>query len=47
MRDMDEAREILYVIRSLEILMTSGIGLEAAIHSIGQGGYGIDRKSVV
>jgi flagellar protein FlaJ len=41
MRDMDEAREILYVIRSLEILMTSGIGLEAAIHSISQGGYGI------
>jgi flagellar protein FlaJ len=41
MRDMDEARELLYVIRSLEILMTSGIGLEAAIHSIGQGGYGI------
>jgi flagellar protein FlaJ len=38
---MDEAREILYVIRSLEILMTSGIGLEAAIHSISQGGYGI------
>jgi flagellar protein FlaJ len=41
MRDLDEARELLYVIRSLEILMTSGIGLEAAIHSIGQGGYGI------
>ncbi len=41
MRDMDEAKELLYVIRSFEILMTSGIGLEAAVHSIGQGGYGI------
>ena len=41
MRDVDEAKELLYVIRSFEILMTSGIGLEAAVHSIGQGGYGI------
>ena len=41
MRDIDEAKELLYVIRSFEILMTSGIGLEAAVHSIGQGGYGI------
>lgn len=41
MRDIDEAKELLYVIRSFEILMTSGIGLEAAVHSISQGGYGI------
>ncbi len=41
MRSVDEATELLYVIRSLEILMSSGIGLEAAIHSIGKGGHGI------
>ena len=41
MRDIDGAKELLYVIRSFEILMTSGIGLEAAVHSISQGGYGI------
>ncbi|MDP7000360.1 MAG: hypothetical protein QGH90_00510 [Candidatus Poseidoniaceae archaeon] len=44
MRDLDEAKELLYVMRSLEILMSSGIGLEAAIHSIGQGGHGIISK---
>lgn len=41
MRETDEATELLYVIRSLEILMSSGIGLEAAIHSIGKGGHGV------
>lgn len=41
MRKLDEQREILYVIRTLDVLMASGVGLEAAIHSIGSGGYGI------
>ncbi len=41
MRALDESREILYVIRTLDVLMSSGVGLEAAIHSIGSGGYGI------
>ena len=38
MRSLDESREILYVIRTLDVLMGSGVGLEAAIHSISQGG---------
>ena len=41
MRKLDEKKEILYVIRTLDVLMTSGVGLEAALHSIGKGGYGI------
>jgi hypothetical protein len=38
---LDEQREVLYVIRTLDVLMSSGVGLEAAIHTIGSGGYGI------
>tara|TARA_B000000532_G_C18767589_1_gene362542 strand:- start:56 stop:637 length:582 start_codon:yes stop_codon:yes gene_type:complete len=41
MRKLDEKREILYVIRTMDVLMTSGVGLEAALHTIGSGGYGI------
>lgn len=41
MRKLDEKKEILYVIRTLDVLMSSGVGLEAALHSIGKGGYGI------
>ena len=41
MRKLDEQREVLYVIRTLDVLMASGVGLEAAIHTIGSGGYGI------
>ena len=41
MRILDEKREGLYVIRTLDVLMSSGVGLEAALHTIGQGGYGI------
>ena len=44
MRKLDEKKEILYVIRTLDVLMTSGVGLEAALHSIGKGGYGIISK---
>ena len=41
MRILDEKREGLYVIRTLDVLMSSGVGLEAALHTIGQGCYGI------
>ena len=41
MRSLEEKREILYVIRTMDVLMSSGVGLEAAIHTIGTGGYGI------
>jgi len=41
MRKLDEQREVLYVILTLDGLMSSGGGLEAAIHTIGSGGYGI------
>ena len=41
MRKLDEQREILYVIRTLDVLLSSGVGLEAAIHTVGSGGYGI------
>ena len=44
MRSLDESKEVLYVIRTLSVLMGSGVGLEAAIHSISQGGYGIISK---
>ena len=44
LRKLDEKKEILYVIRTLDVLMTSGVGLEAALHSIGKGGYGIISK---
>ena len=44
MRKLDEKREILYVIRTLDVLMSSGVGLEAALHSIGKGGYAIISK---
>ena len=41
MRKLDEKRELLYVIRTFDVLMSSGVGLEAAIHTLGKGGYGI------
>ena len=41
MRKLDEKREVLYVIRAMDVLMSSGIGLEATVHSISQGGYGV------
>jgi len=41
MRKLEEKRELLYVIRTLDVLMSSGVGLEAALHTIGKGGYGI------
>ena len=41
MRVLDEKREVLYVIRTLDVLMSSGVGLEEAIHTIGKGGYGV------
>ena len=41
MRKLDEKREVLYVITLMDVLMSSGIGLEATVHSIAQGGYGI------
>ena len=41
MRLLDEKREMIYVIRTMDVLMSSGVGLEAAIHTIGSGGYGI------
>lgn len=41
MRKLDEQREVLYVIRTFDVFMSSGVGLEAAIHTIGNGGYGI------
>ena len=41
MRKLDEKRELIYVIRTMDVLMSSGVGLEAAIHTIGRGGYGI------
>lgn len=44
MRKLEEKREILYVIRTMDVLMSSGVGLEAAIHTIGTGGYGIISK---
>ena len=34
MRKLDEKREVLYVIRAMDVLMSSGIGLEATVHSI-------------
>ena len=43
MRSLDESREVLYVIRTLDVLMGSGVGLEATIHSISRG-YGIISK---
>ena len=41
MRSLEESREILYVIRTMDVLLGSGVGLEATIHSISGGGYGI------
>jgi archaellum biogenesis protein FlaJ (TadC family) len=41
MRKLEEKRELLYVIRTLDVLMSSGVGLEATLHTIGKGGYGI------
>jgi len=41
MRETEESRDLLYAIRGLEVMMSSGVGLEAAIHSIAGGGYGI------
>jgi len=41
MRKLEEKRELLYVIRTLDVLMSSGVGLEAALHTIRKGGYGI------
>lgn len=37
---LEEEKDLLYAIRALELLMSSGIGLEAAIHSLSEGGYG-------
>ena len=39
MRELEEKRELLYVIRTMDVLMSSGVGLEAALHTIGRGGY--------
>ena len=44
MREQEESRDLLYAIRALEIMMSSGVGLEAAILSIAGGGYGISVK---
>ena len=41
MRLLEEKQELLYVIRTMDVLMSSGVGLEAALHTIGRGGYGI------
>jgi len=41
MREQEESKDLLYAIRALEIMMSSGVGLEAAILSIAGGGYGI------
>lgn len=41
MRSLQEKRELLYVIRTLDVLISSGVGLEAALHTIGKGGYGV------
>ena len=41
MRKLEEKRELLYVICTMDVLMSSGVGLEAALHTIGRGGYGI------
>ena len=41
MRKLEEKRELLYVIRTMDVLMSSGVGLEAAIHTIGRGSDGI------
>ncbi|MCH1537800.1 MAG: type II secretion system F family protein [Candidatus Poseidonia sp.] len=41
MRKLDEKRELLYVIRTMDVLMSSGVGLEEALHTIGKGGYGV------
>ena len=41
MRKLDEKREVIYVIRAMDVLMSSGIGLEATVHSVSQGGYGV------
>jgi len=40
-RKLEEKKELLYVIRTLDVLMSSGVGLEAALHTIGKGGYGV------
>ncbi|MEL0331162.1 MAG: type II secretion system F family protein [Candidatus Poseidoniales archaeon] len=41
MRELEEKRELLYVIRTMDVLMSSGVGLEAALHTVGKGGYGL------
>lgn len=41
MRKLEEKRELLYVIRTMDVLMSSGVGLEAALHTVGKGGYGL------
>ena len=33
-------RELLFVLRALEVLLSSGVGLEAGVHMIAKGGYG-------
>jgi archaellum biogenesis protein FlaJ (TadC family) len=40
-RELEEKRELLYVIRTMDVLMSSGVGLEAALHTVGKGGYGL------
>ena len=44
MRLLEEKQELLYVIRTMDVLMSSGVGLEAALHTIGRGGYGSSQK---
>jgi len=40
MSALDESKELLYVVRALDVLMSSGIGLEAGLTNIARGGYG-------
>ena len=35
-----EERDLLYALRTMEVMMSSGIGLEAALLNLSQGGYG-------
>ncbi len=37
---LPEERDLLYALRTMEVMMSSGIGLEAALLNLSQGGYG-------
>ena len=37
---LPEERDLLFALRTLEVMMSSGIGLEAALLNLSQGGYG-------